>query len=168
MYPLGHVALGYFAGYIVSRVTGEGFSVPLIWVVALSPDVDFFIPFLVHRGPTHSLVVALVLFSIYYALFRRGVPYFGALVSHSLIGDYFTSYGCKLFWPVFPGWYRSSVAISYAGHFGMGVEIILFMFMLLLLARNYIARTNNFTSSLLHTLCTPFYVLFSHDNYHGF
>ncbi len=77
---------------------------------------------------------------IYYALFRRGVPYFGALVSHLLIGDYFTSYGCKLFWPVFSGWYRSSVAISYAGHFGMGVEIILFMFMLLLMVRNYIAR----------------------------
>jgi len=141
MYPLGHVALGYFAGYIVRWVTGERFSVPLIWVVALSPDVDFFIPFLVHRGPTHSLVVALVLSSIYYAVFRRGVPYFGALVSHSLIGDYFTSYGCKLFWPIFTGWYRSSVIICYNGYFGMGVEIILFVVMLLLMARNYISST---------------------------
>ena len=152
MYLLGHVALGYFAGYIVSRVTGERFSVPLIWVVALSPDVDFFIPFLVHRGSTHSLVVALVLFSIYYALFRRGVPYFGALVSHSLIGDYFTSYGCKLFWPVLTGWYRSSVAIRYNGHFGMSVEIILFMFMLLFMARNYIARACIFVRSFLRNI----------------
>ena len=63
MYPVGHIALGYLAGILASRITREEFNTPLIWIVSLLPDLDLFIPFLEHRGPTHSIIIAVIAFT---------------------------------------------------------------------------------------------------------
>jgi len=97
MYLLGHVALGYFAATTVRRITHENFSIPLIWLVSLLPDVDLLISGLQHRGPTHSIVIALLLFTPILIILKRGLAYLAALATHMVIGDYFTSYGCQLF-----------------------------------------------------------------------
>jgi membrane-bound metal-dependent hydrolase YbcI (DUF457 family) len=103
MYPVGHVALVYLAGVLASRITREEFNTPLIWIVSLLPDLDFFIPFLEHRGPTHSIIIVVIAFIPIILKKRGGFPYLAALASHSTIGDYFTAHGCRLLWPLYPG-----------------------------------------------------------------
>ena len=73
--------------------------------MTIIPDADILaealqIPFLSHRGPIHSLITALVLFIPVFAIYRKKtVPYFLALISHLLIGDYLTG-GSQLLWPI--------------------------------------------------------------------
>ncbi len=130
MYPLGHFALGYFAAKLTGKITNEDFNTPLIFVVSLLPDVDVLIPTLEHRGLTHSIIVAIVLFLPIFITFRRGLSYFAALASHSLIGDYFTAYGCKMFWPISPGWVRAPEPLMLRGFTESYVEWFLFLIMI--------------------------------------
>lgn len=80
-------------------------SVPLILTLSIIPDADIFlervgIPFLEHRGVTHSVVVTLVVFVPFFAVYRKvAVPYFLALISHALMGDYLTG-NVRLLWPL--------------------------------------------------------------------
>lgn len=58
-----------------------------------------------HRGPTHSIITFTVLMIPFFVIYRKqAVPYYAALLSHSLIGDFFTG-GIELFWPVSHGWF---------------------------------------------------------------
>lgn len=126
---LGHFALGYFAAVFSSRITREEFFLPLVLMFSILPDVDVFILGLEHRGPSHSLVVALAIFLPFYMLYGKGFPYFAALASHSLIGDYFTNRGCQMLWPVSTEWVVSSVALD-TGPITTGLELTLFALML--------------------------------------
>lgn len=133
MYPLGHFGLAYFLVTLVRRFIGEDYSLPVIFVASVLPDVDvLFSAYLVHRGPTHSVVVMTVLFVPVYLCLRRGLPYYFALLSHSLIGDYFTAYGVQLFWPLSEDWYRASSILR--GVELAGVEYGLFTLMLIHMA----------------------------------
>ncbi len=62
MFPPGHFALGYFAAVMAKRVNNSKFNVAIVWGISILPDIDCFIPGLVHRGPTHSAVMAIFLF----------------------------------------------------------------------------------------------------------
>ena len=100
MYPLGHMALGYFSARATSSITGSKFNLFLVWFISVSPDIDVLIPFLTHRGPTHSLMV-IIFFLVPVLLFRREwLPYVAGLGSHALIGDLITGTrrmaGCML------------------------------------------------------------------------
>jgi membrane-bound metal-dependent hydrolase YbcI (DUF457 family) len=143
MYPVGHVALGYLAGLLASRITREKFNTPLIWIVSLLPDLDLFIPFLEHRGPTHSIIVAVIAFTPIILTQKKGYPYLAALASHSTIGDYFTAYGCKLLWPLYPGWFKADRRLLLTGKNGIYAEILLFALMsIVLLLKNFHATTS--------------------------
>jgi len=79
--------------------------VPLVLVLSVLPDVDIILGFLlnseIHRGPTHSIVTAILVFVPFFVLYRQKVtPYFAALVSHSLIGDFFIGGQLQLLWPL--------------------------------------------------------------------
>jgi len=105
MQLLGHLALGYFSGSAAGWYTREKVSLPLIWVSALLPDMDMLTNgFLVHRGPTHSILLAAALFLPIWLVTRRGLPYFAALASHTLVGDFLTP-PLMLFWPVTDAWF---------------------------------------------------------------
>lgn len=123
MYPPGHLALGYFSGVLYKRVTGKNFNLGVIWVFSLLPDLDLVVPGLVHRGPSHSVVVALLFF------YRGSLPYLVSLLSHSLIGDYFTAFGCQLFWPFASSWFRYEYALCSSGGVLFYVEGFLFVVM---------------------------------------
>ena len=57
-------------------------------VLSVLPDIDLLVPAF-HRGPSHSVVTALIVFLPVFILYaEKAVPYFLALVSHSLIGDF--------------------------------------------------------------------------------
>jgi len=135
MYPPGHFALGYFSGKIISRFTGEEINIPIIWFISILPDIDILLPFLKHRGPTHSIIIAALLSLPFLLKYRKGYSYFAALASHSLIGDYFTAYGCQLLWPITLIWFKAEPPFLINGNFELIIEVSLFalMFIIILL-----------------------------------
>jgi membrane-bound metal-dependent hydrolase YbcI (DUF457 family) len=135
MLPLGHAALGYFIGISISKITGEKVNFPLIFIFSLLPDIDILFPsILQHRSPTHSIVLAVLLFLPILILFKRGLPYFGALASHSLIGDIITNPPFQLFWPVSKEFFISPFLVWGEARFYL--EIGLFSIMMYLLLKN--------------------------------
>jgi membrane-bound metal-dependent hydrolase YbcI (DUF457 family) len=73
---------------------------PLLLAASVLPDVDLLLRFLMHRGPTHSILTITALMIPFFVVYRKqAIPYFAALLSHILIGDFFTG-GTQLFWPV--------------------------------------------------------------------
>lgn len=108
MFAVGHVALGYLLGRPFSRGADGSLSVALLWTLSLLPDVDLILPGLLHRGPSHSLLTAIALSSVFLLKSpRRALPYVAALISHG-VGDYVTKGGVMLLWPV------SSSSLEYA------------------------------------------------------
>jgi len=82
--------------------------------------------FLHHRGPTHSLITIIVLTVPFLLLYRKiAIPYFIALASHSLIGDFFTG-GTQLFWPLSTQWY-GALNIDVNSFTNAFLEMILFV-----------------------------------------
>jgi membrane-bound metal-dependent hydrolase YbcI (DUF457 family) len=140
MYPPGHIALGYFAARATSSVTKERFNLYVMMVLSVSPDFDLLIPFLTHRGPTHSLI-AIILFLVPVLLLRREwLPYVAGFGSHALIGDLLTGTkwkgGCMLLWPYSSSFVDLGSYIEMGSAIEMGVELILFTLMIIFLIRS--------------------------------
>ena len=81
------------------------FNIPLVLVLSIVPDIDIIIEFLlgssVHRGPTHSIILTILVFIPFFIYYRKkAVPYFAALASHSLIGDLPIGGQIQLLWPL--------------------------------------------------------------------
>jgi hypothetical protein len=95
--------------YLLSKASGNFFRVnihvPLILVLSVLPDIDIIFNFIfnieIHRGPTHSVITAILVFIPFFLLYRqKSIPYFIALVSHSLIADFFIGGQLLLLWPL--------------------------------------------------------------------
>jgi membrane-bound metal-dependent hydrolase YbcI (DUF457 family) len=75
-------------------------NLPLLLAASVLPDVDLFLRFLMHRGPTHSIITITILMIPLFIIYRKqAAPYYAGLLSHVLIGDFFTG-GTQLFWPL--------------------------------------------------------------------
>ena len=128
MYAIGHIALGYILARLVNRK--KPLNIPLVWILSLLPDIDIIIPQLKHRGQTHSLILPIIIFiPLFLMKGRRMVPYFLALTSHSIIGDFFTSYGVTLFWPIDRRYFNFISTINTGTTFESIIELILFSIM---------------------------------------
>jgi membrane-bound metal-dependent hydrolase YbcI (DUF457 family) len=137
MLILGHIALGYITGKIISKATDQSINIPVIWILSLLPDIDLLIPGLRHRGPTHSIIVALIIFTPLFIIASwKAAPYFAALVSHSLIGDYFTG-GAQMFWPLSSEWleYERSMRMGSALELSIALALFTVMIAILILSR---------------------------------
>lgn len=113
MYAVGHLALGYITGKATGKLLNVKVNLPLLFLASIIPDIDLLIPGLQHRGPTHSLIISILIFiplAAYYG--KKATPYFIALTQHSLIGDYLTSEGIQLLWP-----------INSTNYYGLPIEI---------------------------------------------
>ncbi len=131
------MALGYFSARATSSVTRGNFNLFLVWFISVSPDVDLLIPFLTHRGLTHSLV-AILIFAVPVLLFRREwLPYVAGLGSHALIGDLITgtnySPGSMLLWPSTSSFVNIGVYLRMGSAVEVGLELVLFTLMILML-----------------------------------
>jgi membrane-bound metal-dependent hydrolase YbcI (DUF457 family) len=93
--------------YLLAKASGKllkvNFNIPLVLVLSILPDSDIIFQFLfgsnIHRGPTHSIIVAILVFIPVFIIYRKkATPYFAALASHSLIGDFFIGGQIQLFW----------------------------------------------------------------------
>ncbi len=97
------MAIGYLLGKGSSKPLHLKPNIPLLLVLSILPDIDIAYDFLtgteLHRGPTHSIIVAILAFVPFFIVYRKkAIPYFLALISHSLIGD--ISGQVQLFWPL--------------------------------------------------------------------
>jgi membrane-bound metal-dependent hydrolase YbcI (DUF457 family) len=127
MLAVGHITLGYITGKILGKATDQNLNIPVLWMLSLLPDIDLIIPGLQHRGPTHSIIVALLFFTpLLIVKARKTAPYFTALATHSLIGDYFTDSGITLFWPLSPKWVKYENTIMMGSPSETYIETALF------------------------------------------
>jgi membrane-bound metal-dependent hydrolase YbcI (DUF457 family) len=99
------MALGYLLGKASARVLNVNINIPLLLVLSIIPDIDILLGFLlqseIHRGPTHSIIVAILAFIPFFVLYsQKAAPYFASLASHSLIGDFFIGGQLQLLWPL--------------------------------------------------------------------
>ena len=131
MWLLGHFALGYIAALCISKLTKEKINIPLVFFFSILPDFDLLISQLDHRGPTHSVIVAVLLFIPILLIFRHGLSYLGALLTHSMIGDFFTPPAIALLWPASTQLFESPWILT--GELEFVVEMILFMVMIFLI-----------------------------------
>jgi len=109
VFAIGHFGLGYLLGKVSSKITHTPLNFALLFTVSIIPDLDLLFPsFLAHRGPTHSLLFSVLVSLPFIIVYRkRAIPYFVALLSHSLIGDIYSStMGVRLFWPFSNNWIR--------------------------------------------------------------
>ncbi len=98
------MALGYLLSKTSAKLLKVNINVPLVLVLSVLPDIDIVFDFLfnieIHRGPTHSVISAILIFIPFFLLYRqKAVPYFTALVSHSLIADFLIGGQLLLLWP---------------------------------------------------------------------
>ena len=101
MFGVGHMALAYLLAKGSAQPLKVNINIPLVLVLSIIPDIDILGGEAFHRGPTHSLILAVLVFIPIFTLFRKqAIPYFLALVSHSLIGDLFIGGNLELFWPL--------------------------------------------------------------------
>ena len=106
MYAVGHISLGYLFARGTAKITGTKVSLPLVMLISMAPDIDLLIPSIAHRTITHSAILAIVAFAPFLLAFRsRALPYFTALLQHSLLGDLVTGGvsgwgGTKILWPI--------------------------------------------------------------------
>ena len=106
MYAVGHISLGYLFARGTAKITGTKVSLPLVLLISMAPDIDLLIPSIAHRTITHSAILAIVAFTPFLLAYRsRALPYFAALLQHSLLGDLVTGGvsgwgGTKILWPI--------------------------------------------------------------------
>jgi membrane-bound metal-dependent hydrolase YbcI (DUF457 family) len=98
------MALAYLLGKASAKLLKVNLNIPLILVLSIIPDIDIlFEPLIadIHRGPTHSIIAAILVFIPFFLLYRqRATPYFAAVASHSLIGDFLIGGQIQLLWPL--------------------------------------------------------------------
>jgi membrane-bound metal-dependent hydrolase YbcI (DUF457 family) len=119
-FAVGHFAIGYILSKATAQVTKTRINIPLVLTLSVVPDIDILlIPFLrdpyIHRGPTHSIIIAFLVFiPIFIIHHKSALPYFVALVQHSLIGDYVAGGegGTQLLWPLTLNHYGMKIGIE--------------------------------------------------------
>ena len=112
-YAVGHLSLGYMISKSASKVLRTEINLSLIFVLSVIPDIDILVPFIEHRGPTHSILAMFIIFIPVFTLYgKRATPYLLALIQHPLIGDYFVGGKIQLFWPVTTDQYGIELGIK--------------------------------------------------------
>jgi membrane-bound metal-dependent hydrolase YbcI (DUF457 family) len=113
LFAVGHFALGYILSKTSSKMLKINFHIPTILMLSVIPDIDILFPFLEHRGLTHSIVTASIVFVPIFAIYhKKATPYFIALIQHSLIGDYLVGGKTQLLFPLTTQYYGTGLSIQ--------------------------------------------------------
>ncbi|MGD6807579.1 MAG: metal-dependent hydrolase [Candidatus Bathyarchaeia archaeon] len=99
------MSLAYLLGKGSSKALHTKVNIPLLMVLSILPDIDLLANYMTgynfHRGPTHSIIMALLFFIPFFIIYRKkAIPYFLALISHAAIGDFIVGGQIMLFWPI--------------------------------------------------------------------
>ena len=154
-FAVGHLALGYILGKASAKLLKTEINVPLVFALSIIPDIDLVIPFLEHRGPTHSIVTAFIVFIPIFAIYkRRAVPYLVALVQHSVIGDYVSGSGIQLLWPLTTGCYGKEMGVKSQTNIAIEWVIFLTSIIIMLKAKDTARLFQPHNSNLILTMPT--------------
>jgi membrane-bound metal-dependent hydrolase YbcI (DUF457 family) len=135
-FAVGHMALAYLLGKGSAKPLKVNLNIPVILVLSIIPDIDIIFDAIfmteIHRGPTHSIIIAILVFIPVFVLYRRkALPYFLALASHSLIGDFLIGGRVQLLWPLSTGLFglheSGSYYISIFSPVNIALELTLFL-----------------------------------------
>jgi hypothetical protein len=138
------MALGYILGKGSARLVKTNLNIPLVLVLSVIPDIDILaehidglasvIP---HRGPIHSVLVALVVFIPIFIIYHKAaLPYFIALIQHALIGDYFIGGQLELFWPITRHKFGFPTSIQSIQNVGLELSLFTVSIILLLVTKD--------------------------------
>lgn len=153
-FAVGHMALGYISSKTSSGLLKTELNIPLVLTLSVLPDADLLarrvFPFIEHRGPTHSILSALIVFVPFFIVYRKQVmPYFIALVQHGLVGDYIAGGRVQLFWPVTQMYFGTGLGITSLANQTLEWTIFLTAVMLMLKMKDYKALFPPKASSLI-------------------
>lgn len=144
MFAVGHMSIAYLLGKGSGKALHEKINIPLIMVLSILPDIDIIFDLItnteIHRGPTHSVVVAIIAFIPIFLIYRKkAIPYFLALISHALIGDFLIGGKLKILWPISSQTYGlhelGGPFIDIYSPINMTLEVSLFVIAMLILNR---------------------------------
>ena len=165
MYAVGHFALGYLTGKIASKSLAVKINLPLLFLASVFPDIDLLIPGLEHRGPLHSVVVFCFLFIPMFLLYKkRAVPYFVAVIQHSIIGDFLTG-GTQLLWPVSLDMYGLGIGIDNLTNIALEWVLFIISIIIMFKAKDMLSLLKRNPSNLilfipLMTVLLPSVIIF--------
>ncbi|MGC9346189.1 MAG: hypothetical protein ACP5ER_05315, partial [Candidatus Bathyarchaeales archaeon] len=75
-FAVGHFAFGYILSKTSAKALKTKLNIPLVLTLSVIPDVDILIPILEHRGPTHSIIMACLVFIPIFAIYhKKATPY---------------------------------------------------------------------------------------------
>ena len=152
MFAVGHLALGYLSGKAASKLANVKVNIPLLFLASILPDIDLLIG-LEHRGPTHSLIVYIIVFVPAFWMFgKQVVPFFVSLASHSLLGDLFTGGGVQMLWPAVTERYGAQIQITSALNISLEWIAFLMSMTLLMKTRDITSLFHHHPSNLLLTI----------------
>lgn len=138
MFAIGHFALGIITGKGSSMILKTKANLPLLLAASVLPDIDLILQFVnptlfMHRGLTHSIItITMLMIPLFIVYKKQAVPYYGALLSHSLIGDFLTG-GSELFWPLSTNWIGIQNTVTSITN--VSIEIILFAVTLVIILK---------------------------------
>lgn len=125
-FAVGHLALGYILSKTSAKFLRTELNIPVTLTLSVITDIDIIIPFLKHRGPAHSILMAFMMFVPILAVYhKKAIPYFLALIQHSLIGDYITGGRIQLLWPLTTGYYGIEISIN--SQTNIAIEWVMFV-----------------------------------------
>lgn len=116
-FAVGHLAFAYLSSKASATLLKTKLNIPLALMLSVIPDIDiliqkYLLPSLEHRGPTHSVIAAFLVFTPFFIVYRKkAVPYFVALVQHSLVGDYIAGGQIQLLWPLTNQYFGTTIGI---------------------------------------------------------
>jgi hypothetical protein len=149
-FAVGHIAFGYLSARASSGLLKTKLIIPIAVTLSVLPDIDLLFPFIQHRGPTHSIISALVVFAPFLVAYRKqAVPYFVALVQHGLVGDYIAGGRVQLFWPVTQMYFGTGLGITSLANQTLEWTIFLTAIMLMLETKDYKVLFRPQASSLI-------------------
>lgn len=147
------MAFGYLSSKTSSSLLKTKLNIPTALTLSVLPDADLLlrqIPFIEHRGATHSIISALIVFAPFFIIYRKqAIPYFIALVQHGLVGDYIAGGRVQLLWPFTNMYFGTSLGITSLMNQAIEWTMFLGAIILLVKMRDYKEFFKPHTSNLI-------------------
>jgi hypothetical protein len=106
------MAFGYLSSKTSSGLLKTRLNIPLILTLSVLPDIDILFPFIEHRGPTHSVIMAIAAFIPFFIIYHKQVvPYFIAYLQHGVVGDFLAGGRVQLMWPLIRAFFGTNYDI---------------------------------------------------------
>ena len=153
-FAVGHIALGYITGKATSKLLNVNANIPLLFVVSIIADIDLLIPGLEHRGPTHSIILFLIIaFPAVLVWKKQAIPYLAALASHPFLGDYLTASsateGLQLFFPLSSNWFLGGSEAATLTYVYLELALFIVLLTLMVMTRDITTLIKHHLSNLL-------------------